>query len=712
MKTNLLSLILILISTISFGQNIIKGKIVDDRGVPIVGANVYIKDTYFGGTTDTMGTYKFHYDSDTPGIIIVTFIGYKNFEKKLESVKSQTIDVVMEESSTHINAVTITAGSFDASDEKKAVTLRPLDIVTTPSGEGDIYGALNTMPGTNRVGEDGGLFVRGGEGYEAKTFMDGMLVKSPYSSTMPDVPSRGRFSPFLFNGTVFSTGGYSAEYGQALSSALVLRTNALPEKDVSSVTLMSVGAGFSHTKRWEKTSISIDGNYNNLYPYYQLVKQDLDWVKMPEALSGTLQFRQRTGKNGMIKSFVSYSHDNSSMYYPNYEVGDTQLIDLGNDNLYINTVYNDKLSKNWYIMSGVAYTYDKESINIDNDKVSTSLNDYHYRLKFNNILNEDITLIFGSELINSKYNQDYYDYKNDQTFNTNFNNLNWATFAEAEIRLSAKFATRVGTRTEYSTLNNEFKMVPRLSLARKITSFSQLSVAYGVFQQDVQDDYRKFNNQLTPEQASHYILNFQFVKNDRTFRVEAYYKDYSNLVKYQSFNLREKDSYNNNGYGYAKGFDIFWRDRTSIKYSDYYISYSYIDTERNYKDYKSAAPPIYAAKHNFSAVYKGWVSKITTQFGLTYSISSGRPYYNPNNPNFMADKTKVYQDLSVNASHLRTFFGKQAIIHLSVSNLLGFNNVFGYSYSSSPDENNQYAAFPVKPAAKRFIVLVFILALK
>lgn len=32
---------------------------------------------------------------------------------------------------------------------------------------------------------------------------------------------RGRFSPILLSGTVFRTDGYSAEYGQALSSALI-----------------------------------------------------------------------------------------------------------------------------------------------------------------------------------------------------------------------------------------------------------------------------------------------------------------------------------------------------------------------------------------------------------------------------------------------------------------------------------------------------------
>ena len=90
------------------------------------------------------------------------------------------------------------------------VILRPLDIVTTAGSQGDIYGALQTLPGTQprRIRKD--FFVRGGDA-EAKTLIDGIEVANPYFSSVPDVPQRSRFSPFMFKGTNFSTGGYSAQ---------------------------------------------------------------------------------------------------------------------------------------------------------------------------------------------------------------------------------------------------------------------------------------------------------------------------------------------------------------------------------------------------------------------------------------------------------------------------------------------------------------------
>ena len=103
-----------------------------------------------------------------------------------------TINVELKELFNELNAVVITAGAFEASDEKKNTILKPLDIVTTAGADGDIYGALETLPGASKVGNDDGLYVRGGSDYETKTVIDGMTVNNPYYSTLPDIPSRGR----------------------------------------------------------------------------------------------------------------------------------------------------------------------------------------------------------------------------------------------------------------------------------------------------------------------------------------------------------------------------------------------------------------------------------------------------------------------------------------------------------------------------------------
>ena len=134
----------------------------------------------------------------------------------------------------------LSTGTFEAGAESRVTALKPLDVVTTASALGDFLGALQTLPGTSTVGEDGRLFVRGGGADETQIFIDGIRVFAPYTPTANNIPTRGRFSPFLFKGISFSTGGYSAEYGQALSGVLKLNTIDEPDQEKTDISLMTL----------------------------------------------------------------------------------------------------------------------------------------------------------------------------------------------------------------------------------------------------------------------------------------------------------------------------------------------------------------------------------------------------------------------------------------------------------------------------------------
>jgi hypothetical protein len=241
-------------------------------------------------------------------------------------------------------------------------------------------------------------------------------------------------------------------------------------------------------------------------------------------------------------------------------------------------------------------------------------------------------------------------------------------------------------------------------MAYKISNNSQLSMAYGHFNQTPKQDYLKYAQYLNYENTSHYILNYMFNKEGKMFRAEAYFKDYKDLIKYDT-NLPEYTSnYSNNGFGYAKGLDLFWRDSKSIKNLDYWVSYSFIDSERDYKNYESKVTPSYIAKHNFSVVTKYWINDLKSQLGVTYSFNSGRPYDDPNSTSFMNEHTKSYNNLSVSWAYL---LSAQKILYFSVSNALGIQNVFGYDYANSPDVSGQFQRQAIVPTADRFFFIGF-----
>lgn len=686
------------------GQVALKGTVTDRQGAPLVGVNVYFEGTYDGGTTNAEGYFYFETGLSGPQWLVASFVGFLPYREQLDPATLGTsIEIMLRESTSSLDAVVITAGSFEAGDGKKAVIFKPLDIVTTAGGLADIPSALNTLPGTQTVGEEGKLFVRGGDSYETQTYMDGMIVDRPYESTLPDIPSRGRFSPFLFKGTLFSTGGYSAEYGQALSSALILQTNDMPQETVTSLSFMSVGLGAAHTQKWKKTSLALSADYFNLSPYFALIPQEFNWEKAPQGMGSTLIFRQKTGKDGLLKVYGQIGSGQSTLRYPGYiDVSRTNKVDLRNGNSYLNATYRDLHGTKFISNGGIAFTWNADHFDVSGEKLKETTQNYQYRYNLTYLLSESVKIKAGGELWSRNVEQLYGD--GGQLGATRFTDHIAAGFAEGEFRLTKKFALRAGMRFEYSDYLRESNLAPRVSLAYKTGEHSQFSLAFGHFYQSPRKENLLFSDQLGFESAHHYILNYQVSKNNRIFRIEAYYKNYLDLVKYDSLYLPDPGSYNNSGSGYARGIDLFWRDN-SFSNIDYWVSYSYIDTRRDYQDFIKAATPYFVSNHNLSVVYKHFIPQISSQAGLTYKFASGRPYYNPENPEFMADRTKVYNDLSFNISYLTSIRDHFTIVYFSVGNLLGWEQSFGYRYSLNPDSSGNYESYEIKPGAKRFLFL-------
>ena len=708
MKTLFILLSLQLIISGTFAQVKITGKVIDQKKIPLSGANVFFQNSYDGATADSLGNFRFKTSLKGIQTLKATFIGYKPLLKQvnLDSVKTITLDLVLLESNDQIDEVVINAGSFEASDEKKAVILHMLDVATTPSAQGDIFGALGTLPGVEKVGEDGRVFVRGGESYETKAFLDGMNVSTPYLSKMPDLPTRGRFSPLLFSGTLFSTGAYSAEYGQALSGIVDMKTNSIETEDKSSISIMTVGVMGSTTKCWKGASLSLMGDYVTTGLSNLINKQQVEWIRSPAGIDGTLMYRQKTGKTGMFKVFGTFNNSGSGLNYMNTQSGIFQNIILNSSDVYLNNTYKSMLGEKWMIKSGLAFNYDLQKFDIDKDQIATTNQTVQGKVGFSRFLNEQTELKFGADWVYSSYEQKI---RMGGDYRLPFTNNQLSGFAEMEYKLSKKFATRLGVRAENSSLLNGTTLVPRLSGAYKTGDRSQLSLAYGQFYQNPEDDYLKFAPQLKPEKASHAVMTWQYLTDLKTFRVEGYLKKYSDLVKYtQPLAINPLD-YSNTGSGHAEGIDLFWRDRETFKQTDYWISYSWINARRNYQDYTTMATPNFVSEHNFSLVFKRFFESVRTFASVTYSFASSRPYHDPNLQGFMNSRTQPYNDISLSLTYLMEILGRPSVLHLMVNNLAGFDNIYGYNFSNTPNVAGHYESAPIKsPYVRQIILLVSI----
>ena len=718
-----LFLILVLHGAV-FSQVTIKGKVLCKKE-PVPGASITLKDTYDGTTSDSSGNFMFTTTERGNKILTVTAVGYKAFEQSI-SISGQPIilDIEMKEEVTELNAVIVTAGTFEAGDKKRAAVLSSIDVATTAGSNADITAALKTLPGTQQVGEQEGLFVRGGAGYETKQFIDGNLVNNPYYSSVPDIASRGRFSPFLFKGTVFSTGGYSALYGQALSSVLLLESIDLPEKSEidASFSPLVVGLGTQQLAKNKKSSYGFSYNYVNVGLYFSLIKQTPDYFRMPQFHNGDANFRIKTKNGGMIKYYTTFAFSDLGLRRP--DIDSEYLKDafsLKNNNWYNNLSYKENIGDGWKMNLGASFSTNLDKIQQqvqDNNNQTKQFSSSQFWMNSKNFTFHNLQNLstgravfekslgglsafrFGGEYWHSDYRPKYND-----TLYKQIDNYT-AAFAEGSIYLSKALAAQIGTRFEHSSIINRSDIAPRVSLAYKTGKKSQVSMAYGIFYQKPESQQLYAPSSVGFTKAIHYVLDYQRIYNQRTLRIEAYYKKYEDLIKqvpvgYNYYN------YDNAGSGYAKGIDVFFRDKKTIKDFDYWISYSYIDTKRDYLNFPVQLQPSFVANHTASIVTKKFFTDLKTGFNVTYSWASGRPYYNilpdVNNKFYLADegKTKDYNSLSFSAEWVPSVGNQKAksflVLFATVNNLHVSNQVYGYNYYYTGNIKS-----PIMPPAKRF----------
>lgn len=733
MKYSITAILLLCLFS-SKAQVQISGKITDNKNKPLAGISVQLKDTYDGATSDSAGNYSFSTDEKGEQSLLVTSAGYFAVLQKI-NIGNQPIiqNISLKEQVTELKAVVITAGSFEASDKNKGAVLNSLDVVTTAGANADITSAFKTLPGTQQVGESEGLFVRGGAATESKIYMDGNLVNNFFYSSTPGLATRGRFNPFLFKGTVFSTGGYSALYGQALSSALILESTDLPERTSADlgISVVGVGGGIQHLAKNKNSSWGLSYNHTNLWLGFKINKFKQDFFKIPVYNELDANFRIKTKSNGFIKYYFYISGNKTGFRDTDIDSANIKTaFNLSNLNTYQNLNWKDRIGNGWKINTGISFSTNKDDIlnetqDADGRKIIIEQPGFFAYKNFN-VANRSTyaqarlvlekkfgslsALRFGSEYFYSNEKTDYTLYTGVKYRETIKEKI-FASFAETDIYVTNNLAAKIGSRLEHSALLDKWNIAPRVSVAYKFENNSQASFAYGIFYQNPERRILPTIASVDFSKATHYILQYSKQTKDYTFRTEVFYKKYDRLYKTALNNNGREGAANTLGYGDAKGIEFFWRDKKTFKNVDYWVSYSYLDTKRDYLNFPSAIQPSFAANHTASFVFKRFVLPWKTGFNLSYSFATGRPYYrigyDSTSSKFqITDKGKTinYNSMSFSLNYIPSIGKKDTrsfvVWVLGVNNVLGQKQIYTYNYNYNGTRKE-----PVTAPSKRFIFI-------
>lgn len=714
------TLFFVLIGISIWSQVTISGK-VTYKNKPLKDISVTLKDTYDGATTDAEGHYSF--TTTETGDKILVFSG-KNYDEvelpvKLEA-KSIAMDAVLKQEINEINAVVITAGSSEASDKKRGIALlTPLDVYTTAGANGQLSATLGFMPGVQKVGESEGLFVRGGTGAETKIFMDGNLINNYFTNSVPGIAGRDRFNTSLFKGNVFSSGGYSAVYGQALSSVLILESVDLPDTTSFDfgVSPIFLSANYQKLNREKTASWGVASGYSNLGLMGKLFNFNTDFDKYPQGYGFDGNFRIKTKKGGFIKYYGSMDENKMAVGSESLEPdSDRSMVDLKGQNMYHNLSYREKLGK--YLLNvGTSYTYNATDLNFatflnnvqqSNTPIHNASNYINAKAVIERKINRASIVRAGFELNNADETMKY------GSFEKNYKDLISSFFAETDLVFNNNLTAKIGARSEHSSYLDKWNFSPRAALAYRISPQWTTSFAYGIFYQNPESRY-VFRDQFDFQRADHYIFQVQKNSEGRSLRFEAFYKEYDDLIKTTALsninpsmtNNQYQVANNNSGGGFAKGIELFWRDKKSFKGIDYWLTYSYLDSKRDFLNYPFSLVPGFASKHTFNAVAKKFVMDWKTGFNLSYTYSAGRPYYdivseNGENTVRHQGRLKDFSGLNFSINYVPSVGKKDSksftVFVLSINNILGNKNVYGYNYSS--DGNSRTA---VRPPVNTFV---------
>lgn len=702
MKTRIFTLVLIFASTLTlFAQITISGKVLGRNNKPLKNVSVTLKDTYDGATTDETGNYKFATSEKGSQILIFSHPKFIEIEKSIQiEDKNLILNAELKESVSEIDAVVISAGSIEASDKKRATTLlTPIDVYTTAGANGQISSALETLPGVQKVGESEGLFVRGGTGTETKFFMDGNLVNNYFGNSVPGIKAMDRLNTSLFKGNVFSSGGYSAVYGQALSGVLALESIDLPERNAADFGISPIFAsgGIQRVNQEKTHSYGISLGYSNLELMQKILKFNTDFEKAPQSFGGNGNFRIKTSRGGFIKYYGSYDTSSMKLSSPNLDdENSSDKINQNGKNTFHSLSYREKFGR-YTLNLGSSYTFNQNVLhfsNVDqngsspfNNDIDSKGNYFNAKALIERKLFKISAIRAGIELNTTKEEtwvsiaQKKYEFRDHIT----------SLFAETDLGISNDLSLKIGARAENSSSINHWNFSPRFAMAYRISKEWTSSLAYGTFFQNPESRFFTENYQPNYQRADHYIFQVQRAADGRSLRLETYYKKYQDLIK-TTTDFYRPIALNNNGSGYAKGVELFWRDKKSLKNIDYWVSYSYLDSKRDYLNYTESLFPNFAAKHTLSVVAKKFVTNWKTGFNISYNYNSGRPYYNfvTENGNIVLKNqgfVKDYQAVNFSLNYLPNLGKKDAraftVLVLSINNVLGTKNEFGYNFSSN-----------------------------
>lgn len=219
---------------------VLTGRVLDDDGNPVELATVSCLKQGKATMTNLRGEFSLDLSSADSVVVRFSMIGYKTKERILRRPRGrQNLQVTLYEGSTMLNDVTVTE------KKRQTTTTQELDIADmkqAPSASGNaVEDLIQQQAGVSTHSELSSQYnVRGGSFDENSVYINNVEVYRPFLVRSGQQEGLSIINGDMVDNISFSTGGYEAQYGDKMSSALSIKYRR-PQKTEGSISASFLG---------------------------------------------------------------------------------------------------------------------------------------------------------------------------------------------------------------------------------------------------------------------------------------------------------------------------------------------------------------------------------------------------------------------------------------------------------------------------------------
>ena len=698
----------------------IPGRVTDATALPLPGATVE-QDGRVVATSDERGAFEIILTADAPSRVRITLDGFEPYELLLDPATTQ-VDVTLVVRRFE-DRVRVTARP-PRPPVDPVFSRQPIDVYRTPGAQGDLFRALQTLPGVAALDDAAGLFVRGGDVSEVLVSLDDAVIAHPYRYETPTGGFRGAVDPLLITGLAFSTGGFSARHGNALSAVMELRGLDRPELPEMSGTVGLAGASASIAAPVrERFGVRAAANRTFTGLLFAVNGTSRQFEPAPEGWDGSVGLTVDLEGAGQLKAFglmqrdsvgveaeqdafvgwltASSRHSFMSAHWDG-SVGEwTAAATIGNDNYARRTAVG---------VLDLDIEDQTQSWRVDAGRPGGRRMDW--RVGASGAAKE--TTIAGRV---PTIGGDLAGISGDSAFDVDARDWYAGTYLEATTGLGILSAT-TGARVDRYGKARATTVDPRLNLRVSLGRTRAIRYATGIYHQAPAPPYYdsvRGADSLAPMRAIHHVVGYETGREAEGFylRAEGYVKKYSDLP------LEDDESgYSSEGYGWSKGIDLFSQWRSSRL--DIRAMASWLQARRRWTPSEQRSRyelPVGTWRPDFEipwsaqlvaivplgngvAVAGSWRSAAgrlhTPIVGGTAAGAGYAPIFGAIN----SERLPRYERLDLSVNWLVPAGAGAVVFFASLDNAFGRVNFFDYRYS--PDYSSRQ---PVVPTSQRSIYL-------